>query len=275
MIEKFLKIKYWQIFIIIFFIALISIKGIYAQTPLNYLYSGDEKLKSNQYNEAIVEYSKAIEIIIKKDDSLRNVLDTMKVWNAEQTKEKLSVKNHLEWAYYNRGLALLKLGQFQKAYEDFNELIESGSTDSRIFFNRGLASYNLLNFQKSIIDFSKSIEIDSIIPEGYLNRGLAKYNLEDFRGAVFDFGKVIELNPEYAPAYYYRGIAKSALKDYRGSILDFNKVIEYNPKNADAYFNRGISKYYLNLIEGCCLDLSKAGELGHEKAYEAIKEFCN
>jgi len=262
-------------FIIIILIALLNIKIVYSQTSLDYLYSGDAKLESNNYTEAINEYNKAIEILIKDNESLKSLLDTLETWSPEQTAEKMQNVILLEWAYYNCGLAFINLGQFQKAYTNFTKIIELGTTDYRVYFQRGLASFNLLNFQKSILDFTKSIEIDSTIPESYLNRGLAKFNLQDYRGAVLDFSELINLNSEFAPGYFYRGFAKSNLEDYRGSILDFSKAIEYNPNYADAYYQRGLSKYFLNQIEDCCLDLSKAGELGHEKAYEAIKNICN
>jgi hypothetical protein len=51
--------------------------------------------------------------------------------------------------------------------------------------------------------------------------------------------------------------------------------IEINPKSAEAYENRGLSKIAIGQKDNGCKDLSKAGELGYEKAYERIKEFCN
>ncbi len=36
----------------------------------------------------------------------------------------------------------------------------------------------------------------------------------------------------------------------------------------------GVAKLDLGDKQGACLDWSKAGELGYEKAYDAIKEEC-
>jgi len=60
-----------------------------------------------------------------------------------------------------------------------------------------------------------------------------------------------------------------------GSIQDFNKTIELNPKLTEAYSGRGVAKIVLGQKDSGCLDLSKAGELGFEKAYQYIKEYCN
>ncbi len=111
--------------------------------------------------------------------------------------------------------------------------------------------------------------------EKYLEQGNAKYNLQDYRGAIQDFNKAIEINPQLAEAYLNRGNAKDDLQDYSGAIQDYNKAIEINPQLAEAYLNRGNAKYRLNDKSGACLDWSKAGELGHMRAYDNIKLFCN
>ncbi len=42
-----------------------------------------------------------------------------------------------------------------------------------------------------------------------------------------------------------------------------------------AYYNRGLAKIQLGQKNSGCLDLSKAGELGVDKVYEVIREYCN
>ncbi len=78
-----------------------------------------------------------------------------------------------------------------------------------------------------------------------------------------------------AEDYLKAGNTKYELKDYKGAIKYYNKAIELNPNNAVAYYNRGLAKIHLGQKDNGCLDLSKAGELGHAKAYEVIKEYCN
>jgi tetratricopeptide (TPR) repeat protein len=94
-------------------------------------------------------------------------------------------------------------------------------------------------------------------------------------GAIQDYNKAIKLNPKDSGAYFSMGISKDHLKNYREAIQDYTKVIELNPNHANAYNNRGLAKIFLEQKDDGCLDLSKAGELGHAKAYEAIKEYCN
>ena len=80
--------------------------------------------------------------------------------------------------------------------------------------------------------------------------------------------------PQNIFALNQRGIAKAILKNNRGAIDDYTKAIEIYPEFADAYYDRGNAKLRIGQKDSGCLDLSKAGELGHEKAYDAIKAWC-
>lgn len=82
-------------------------------------------------------------------------------------------------------------------------------------------------------------------------------------------------NSYIATVYTRRGLSKARLHDDRGAISDFTKAIEIDPSDETAYYNRGITKLeYGRKNDSACMDLSKAAELGHERAYEAMKEFC-
>ena len=111
--------------------------------------------------------------------------------------------------------------------------------------------------------------------EEYLNRGVSKANLQNDKGAIADYTKSIELIPTNATTYCIRGVSKTNLQDYRGANADFTKAIELDPNYADAYYNRGAAKLNVGQKNSGCLDLSKAGELGHEQAYDTIRDYCN
>ena len=108
---------------------------------------------------------------------------------------------------------------------------------------------------------------------GYFEKGVLKLIHKVFTGANTDFYKARELNPEYAKAYYNSGNAKVKLQDYTGAIEDYTKAIALNPEYAYAYYNRGLAKYDLKIL-GACNDWIKAGELGHTKAFDWIKKYC-
>jgi tetratricopeptide (TPR) repeat protein len=110
--------------------------------------------------------------------------------------------------------------------------------------------------------------------DDYCLKASEHIKIKDYKSAILEFNKAIDLNQENAWAYYCRGIAKNMLKDYRGAITDINKAIYYDPKSGHFYISRGIVKIKLNQLEDACLDFGKAGELGIDKAYEMINEYC-
>lgn len=79
----------------------------------------------------------------------------------------------------------------------------------------------------------------------------------------------------YSDAFSCKGTIEWEKQEYQDALSDFNSAIDINPKNIVAYTNRGLLKLELGQKDSGCLDLSKAGELGYEKAYELIREYCN
>jgi len=129
-----------RLFLIRITIALLSILilicytafPIYAQVSAEeYINSGNEKADAGDYQEAIKDYNKAIELNPK---------------DAE--------------AYYNRGLAKVKLGDYRGAIEDFNKAIEINPKIAEAYNNRGVAKGDLGDYRGEIEDYNKAIEIN-------------------------------------------------------------------------------------------------------------------
>jgi tetratricopeptide (TPR) repeat protein len=99
--------------------------------------------------------------------------------------------------------------------------------------------------------------------------------MNDYQGAISDFSYAIELRPNDPIHYYNRGISKAKLQDNIGALADYDRTIALDPKYRSAYTNRGILRIQMGQKDAGCMDLSKAGELGDQKAYEAIRKYCN
>lgn len=256
----------------------------------DYLEKGNLKFNSEDYQGAIKDYTKVIDI------GDLGTTDTVGFYKVK-----------LEVAHLNRGLCKHKLEDYKGAIQDFTKAIELDSKYADAYCARGVSKNDLGDYYGAIQDYTKVIEIDPKCFAATHNRGFTKFNMKDYKGAIQDFSKAIELNPN-AKTYHYRGLSKNELGDYYGAIQDYTKAIgldpkasgayhmrgnskchlkKYNealqdytksielyPKNADVYLNRGIAKYNLNDNKGACLDWSKAGELGSTEAYDNINKAC-
>ncbi|MBN1364684.1 MAG: tetratricopeptide repeat protein [Syntrophaceae bacterium] len=173
--------------------------------------------------------------------------------------------------YYNRGNAYIKLNQYQRAIEDFNNVILLKPDCAAAYYNKGTAYYKINQYQRAIEDFNNVIILQPDYVEAYNNRGLAYGRLANFHRAIADFNKAIRLKSDFIKAYYNRGLAFAELGHYQKAIEDFSKAINLKSDYAKAYYNR--ADVYLkqgNKTSGC-RDAQKACELGYCKLLESAK----
>jgi len=176
-----------------------------------YLYRGAAHFTKGLYDEAISDFTKAIEINPESADG-----------------------------YTNRGAAYGEKGLYDLAISDFTKAIEINPEDSDGYVNRGIAYAQIRLYDLAISDLTKAIEINPRDARAHLGRGEIYCNVKaNYDAAILDFTKVIEINPRYALAYRNRGKAYIAKGEYDRAILDCNKALEINPDYAAAYRTRG------------------------------------
>lgn len=180
-----------------------------ALTAWDYIRRGLRAKAEGQMEEAIQEYSKAI------DKDPRNAA-----------------------AYNNRGIVYDDLEQYERAIEDYDKAIELDSNNVLAYNNRGVAYDNLGQYEKAIEDYDKAIKLDPDYDSAYNNRGVVYDDLGQYKRAIEDYNKAIELNSNYAVAYNNRGISYSNLKQYEKAIEDYTQAIKLDPKYKKAYRNR-------------------------------------
>ena len=281
------KLKSSNRYILLFLIILgiFPIQG-FGQTADEYYNMGVEKYNNGRYTEAIKLYDLAI--LVDPNNSsyyinrgvakgaLNNKIGAMDDYNKAIKINKPTVNIYL--AYYDRANIKYENKNYNEAIKDFNASIELNSNYSNSYMDRGTCYYILNKKELAMSDYNKAIEINyptEKIYYAYFNRALIKKDYEDYNGAINDFTIVIQLNPNHADSYAQRCFCNFWLKNYDLIFLDINKAIEISPMNGQYYFEKGIFEINLKQKDKGCADLRKAGELGHVKAYDAIKGLCN
>lgn len=144
----------------------------YSQTAKEYFDSGIIKQNNENYEGAIADYNKAIEINPK-----------------------------LVKAYNNRGNVKSDLKDYKGAISDFNKAIEIEPNDIYAYCNRGLAKTKIKDYSGAISDYTKAISIDSKDINSYMGRGITQHYAGNKKGACSDWLKAGELG--YERAYYF------------------------------------------------------------------------
>jgi len=101
------------------------------QLATNYLNQGNNLYKAGKYEQAVAEYTKAIEL----DPSLTS-------------------------AYYNRGLAYLQMKEYDSALADFNKAIKINPKDSMSWNGKGMTLEKLGKYKEALEAYNKALEID-------------------------------------------------------------------------------------------------------------------
>ena len=182
-----------------------------------------------EYDRAILEYNKAIEI----DPGFAK-------------------------AYNGRGNVHQSKGEYDQASLDFTKAIEIDPKDAIAYTNRGRAFYAKGEYDRAIKDHTKAIELNPKFIEAYSNRGGAYFTKGEYDHAILDFTKAIMIDPKDADAYINRGVCYYKIDEYDQAMLDSTKAIELNPKDAYAYIVRGNIYHIKEEDDRAILDFTKA-----------------
>jgi tetratricopeptide (TPR) repeat protein len=136
-------------------------------------------------------------------------------------------------AHYNCGLALLQLGEHDRAITDFDISIGLDSSGAWAFNNRGSAWYAKGDLDRAMADFSEAIRLDPAYALAYNNRAEIWTDKGDLRQAIIDYGEAIRLDPTYTAAYANRGRAYERLGDIERARADFRIALALPPKYGD------------------------------------------
>ncbi|MDR2905285.1 MAG: tetratricopeptide repeat protein [Helicobacteraceae bacterium] len=153
-----------------FLIAIVALlfSNVYAASDNSktFLNRGNEAIKDKDYQTAISDYTKAIQIDPNNAD-----------------------------AYYFRGFAYYKIfGDLDKAIPDFTKAIKIDPNNARAYVSRGNVYDSLGDHNKAIADYTKAIEIDpNNVASAYSLRGSAYANLRDYEKATKDAREACDL----------------------------------------------------------------------------------
>jgi tetratricopeptide (TPR) repeat protein len=182
-------------------------------TATNYISSAIEKYKRQDYQGALADINRAIQI----DPKNAQAYDVRGVFKASELQDT------------------------QGALADYNRSIQLDPNYVGAYINRGnLKDDKLQDTQGALADYNRAIQIE---PNAnvYYNRSILKYNkLQDFQGALADLNRAIQIEPNFGEAYSSRGLLKyEKLKDRAGAIADMERAAKiYQQQGNTARYRR-------------------------------------
>jgi len=211
---KYRRFKILFVFISIFTIPNFLISNSYADDATNWFNKGSKAYCKGNYDEAIKDCTKAIEL------------------NPKYAK-----------AYYFRGRAYYDKGLYDEAIEDYNKTIKLNPKHADAYWCRGLAYDKKGLHNEAIKDYTKANNIyknykaESLLTgEGLFNKGLSYYKEGDYYKAKITFVEFINKYPNsrlIPKVRYYLGRTNMGLGDYINAVNNFLIVLKLEPKNKE------------------------------------------
>lgn len=209
---------------------------------------GNFKMMLDQIDEAIEDYSRAIELSPNNTAAYNN----RGVAYQKKGKLDLAIKDYNKTikldpddanAYCNRGNVYREKGEFNRAIDDTNTAINLNPSCTEAYNNRGAAYGAKGHFDNAIRDCSKAIELNPNCMKAYNNRSNAYFKKGQVDRAIDDCNKALQIDPDYLEAYINLGNAYLQKREIEQAIENYTIAIRSNPKLAEAYINRGIAFY--------------------------------
>jgi tetratricopeptide (TPR) repeat protein len=256
-----------------------DVTGKYDHCQLGYYNRGLAHFQRKLWDNAIADYSRAIEIDPKYTDAYYSrglIYDNFSQWNqaiADYSKA-IEIDPIYIRAYNERSIIYGKTGQLDKAIADCSKAIEIDPKSAEVFDNRGLAYGYLGQWDKAIADYTRAIEINAKSAQAYDNRGVAYLNLNQPDKAVADCSNAIKIDPDYAKAYNDRGFSYSILKQYDKAAEDYSKAIAIDPNYTEAYSNRGNAYISIGQWDKAINDFSSVIEINPRDAKAYYNRGC-
>jgi tetratricopeptide (TPR) repeat protein len=159
-------------------------------------------------------------------------------------------------AYYQRGNVRFNLGDSRGAQQDYSEAIARDDGFVKAYINRGSTYAALGREKEAIADYTAAIQLDSTLAAAYLNRCLSYSNIGNQDNAIADCTAAINLRPNHPHSYQNRGLAYYRQQNWQSAIANFNIAIQLDPEDAESYYNRGLTRAQIGDWSGAVEDYS-------------------
>jgi tetratricopeptide (TPR) repeat protein len=218
-----------------------------------YNLQGETNISKNLYNNAIKDFSRALEINPNYIDAL-----------------------------INRGGAYAQLGRSNDALIDFNHALNFEKKDAELYNKRGEVFMQNNMYDQAIKDFTAAIVLNPVYSDAYLNRGRAYSEKGMPDEASTDFNNAIkadsdhnfafidraapgvhvevesESNPEKAEEFNAKGLADLEGGKFKEATENFTKAIENSSSEPEGYINRGRTHLGLKKPDDAMDDFNQA-----------------
>ena len=248
-----------------------------SQSPKKIYKTGMEFFNSKNYNDAIEQFTNAIELktdyvdaYMKRGESYLALKKPQEA--ADDYRRALAFDSKNEDLYFKVGVIYYNMESDSLAGQMFLEAINIKKSHLQSYpylilvylrnqkkdqaliiakqwvgqrsydlsnYYEGMAYDSLAQYNNSLISYDKAIKFNSTFVMGYIGKARSELNLKQLSGAYADVNKAISLDRNNVEAYVLKSEIGVANKDYPNAINDISRAIVLEPENKELYIQRG------------------------------------
>lgn len=249
-----------------------------AQSPKKIYKTGMDFYDSKNYNDAIEQFTKAIELetdyvdaYVKRGESYLELKKPQEA--ADDFRRALAFDNKNEDLFYKTGVIYYNMESDSLAGLMFSKAIGLKKSDLNSYpylilvylrnqkkdqalavakqwvgqksydlsnYYEGMAYDSLAQYTNSYNSYDKAIKFNTSFVMGYIGKSRAELNLNRLSGAYADVNRAISLDKNNVEAYVLKSQIGVANKDYPNAINDISRAIVLEPDNKELYVQRGM-----------------------------------
>ncbi len=275
------------------------------QTANDYFNQGNQFKQSDQYQEAVEAYQKAIELNPNFSWYYHNLAEVwveLEEWQKAMScfRQACEINPNSEWSFYQLGEALVQQGELEEAIAAFQKSIEINPGYSEFHSSLGEVLWQFEQLEKAENYLQKAVELDHdsvkayqilwevLAKQGKGDEGLVylrkavelnpvSWELQQKLGEVLQgkgeftaaekcYRVVIQLNSDYHWAYYKLGVVLREQGRLEEAIAYLREAVELEPSSAICHHYLGHSLFFLQEWEEAIECYRQAIELARESA---------
>ena len=176
----------------------------------------------------------------------------------KQFTKAIEIDSNFSAAYFYRGIAEFKLGNYATAINDFNKVNEIDTNVKVVHAYNGFAYRQLGDSENSLAAFAKYMSSqDELSALDYRLIGKAKMEVGDVDGAIEDFESALAKNNGESQ-HYHLYMALFGNEAYKEALTQINLAIAENKEFYGYYLNRGNTKLMLGDFINALVDYDHA-----------------
>jgi tetratricopeptide (TPR) repeat protein len=195
--------------------------------------------------------------------------------------QAIAIDDLCEEAYYQRGVAYIKITNFPAAISDLKKVLLLNHNNANAHISMGMIKHYQGDFARAIKEYNLALIINPRYELAYTKMAITISHSGDKQGAIDVCNELIKINENNSWAYIlksknyyelgnYLQYQKNGIKgymllsqeqlssrDYQGAIESFSNILELDPTNADAYNKRSTARSAVGDYQGAMEDLQK------------------